>query len=1357
MKKIRLILSILVFLLVIVACKPEETVVVDQDPVISGAVNRTINRGDQFIPLQGITAMDEEDGDLTDQITYTGNVNPNVANTYQATYSVVDSAGNLATVTITVTVVLVDSEEPLISGAADVTIMIGDEAFTLMNGVTANDTLSGDLTDDVTVEGTVNIWVPGVYPVTYAVEDEAGNEATRTRNVTVSLGYFAFSETNALTNGDFATNADGWDIVGATPTVASGTLSLAITAAASLTQTAISGGVMNTSVADFTLAKLVISAKAAQATTIQPVLGGTTSSSAGIALTTEFATYTFYFRMDAVLVDEDLEIDLGSTGTIEIQDVALYFGVPSDDEDPVITAPTTDVTVPVNNVDALRSMILRGVSAVDNIDGNITANIVVDTTGIDLTVPGTVTIPLRVSDNAGNETVVNRTVHLNLAFDTDVIKDPTFDEALDATQWGLSGGSSTATLDTQNGALVLTKDDGLNPGWDSALSPFLRNITTNQLLAENWYMFKFDVKADKARQMKIRAGLELWADPWIEDFQDGAVKNLQYQVTTEWKTVYYIFYVGATQSSAGSNVVKFEIKLGTMTYGGEEQINTVYIDNAQFYLLTMEDDDPVVSNVADKQMTFAKGSTAPDWKTYISIFDKEDGVIEVTDAMVDASEVDMDTVGTFDVVYTVKDSANNEVTHTITLTVIEAADTTPPVLTVVNTLPVVFDQVVDGTVDLKTYITAVDDVDGTIAITDAMINNDSFSLQTAGTYDVVYTVLDSSNNSSTVTITFTVNDKQGPTISGARDLMLVVGATWNPFAGVYAVDNVDGSITLTTANATGLAAFLNESGLVTTAGEFPVVYTVKDAANNESEKTINVKVVDVAFDVDATVDLLALEIPAQNDGSIESVTTYNVDGSLTVTYNGVKGWYASASKIKLYGLPFVEGNVYKLVMEAKAQAARDIMIRLVNGAGVAVPYFENKRIVRLGTDYAIQEIYFMAPSTGSFDMELQFGWESYLLNTVNTNVMDFKQFKIVPEEGDVILDPLFLIDSMEGYADQTAFEVVYAHRHVNIPEPKTHNDAHVTLDATNGIEDSKAIKFLIGEHAATGQDIVRTKAGFAKTGLTNDYLFFAFWYKGDASVTSINVWLYWDGNQNAIAVDVSGVPATGGYVSVPLSSYGKTATQITNFGVAYNHTNTTYKATVYLDNFMFVTDLNELPVEAVEPVIFLVDSIEGYADQAALDVVYAHRVIGISEPKTHNDAHVSIDTTNGYEGSKAIKFLVGEHAVTGQDIVRTKAGFTNTGLTNDLGYFAFWYKGDASITSINVWLYWDGNQNAVAIDVSQVPAAGGFVYVALSSYGKTATQILNFGISYNHTNTTFKATIYLDNFMFIDDVTNLNK
>ncbi|MCK7487557.1 MAG: DUF5011 domain-containing protein [Bacillus subtilis] len=96
------------------------TELVDLPPVILGADNVTIQKNAGFIPLAGITATDDLDGDLTDDVRYSGNVNPNAVGTYTATYTVTDSAGNVTVVTRTVTVVLTDTQPPLLSGAGNV-------------------------------------------------------------------------------------------------------------------------------------------------------------------------------------------------------------------------------------------------------------------------------------------------------------------------------------------------------------------------------------------------------------------------------------------------------------------------------------------------------------------------------------------------------------------------------------------------------------------------------------------------------------------------------------------------------------------------------------------------------------------------------------------------------------------------------------------------------------------------------------------------------------------------------------------------------------------------------------------------------------------------------------------------------------------------------------------------------------------------------------------------------------------------------------------------------------------------------------------------------------------------------------
>lgn len=80
------------------------TVAANSLPVIH-AENKVIEKGAPFNPLEGVTASDEEDGDLTSSITIRSNsVNTNVAGKYYITYAVTDSHKGVATKDIEVEV-----------------------------------------------------------------------------------------------------------------------------------------------------------------------------------------------------------------------------------------------------------------------------------------------------------------------------------------------------------------------------------------------------------------------------------------------------------------------------------------------------------------------------------------------------------------------------------------------------------------------------------------------------------------------------------------------------------------------------------------------------------------------------------------------------------------------------------------------------------------------------------------------------------------------------------------------------------------------------------------------------------------------------------------------------------------------------------------------------------------------------------------------------------------------------------------------------------------------------------------------------------------------------------------------------
>ena len=75
-------------------------------PDFSGVEDTTINRGEAFDPLEGVSATDNVDGNVTSSITTTGTVDVNLPGAYTVTYSVTDSARNTATASRVVTVIV---------------------------------------------------------------------------------------------------------------------------------------------------------------------------------------------------------------------------------------------------------------------------------------------------------------------------------------------------------------------------------------------------------------------------------------------------------------------------------------------------------------------------------------------------------------------------------------------------------------------------------------------------------------------------------------------------------------------------------------------------------------------------------------------------------------------------------------------------------------------------------------------------------------------------------------------------------------------------------------------------------------------------------------------------------------------------------------------------------------------------------------------------------------------------------------------------------------------------------------------------------------------------------------------------
>lgn len=92
---------------------------------------------------------------------------------------------------------------PVLTGVESVQIYVGDD-FDPRAGVSATDSIDGDITDQITIDGEVNVNRAGTYTLVYEVVNSSNKSAKRNRVIIVEgLG--------GLVNGDFLDGLTGWE------------------------------------------------------------------------------------------------------------------------------------------------------------------------------------------------------------------------------------------------------------------------------------------------------------------------------------------------------------------------------------------------------------------------------------------------------------------------------------------------------------------------------------------------------------------------------------------------------------------------------------------------------------------------------------------------------------------------------------------------------------------------------------------------------------------------------------------------------------------------------------------------------------------------------------------------------------------------------------------------------------------------------------------------------------------------------------------------------------------------------------------------------------------------------------------
>jgi len=322
-----------------------------------------------------------------------------------------------------------DTTPPVIEGVEDVTIYL-DEEFDPMEGVTAHDDVDGDLTDEITVSGSVDTSKTGQYYLIYRVEDSSGNKAEESRYVTVEVDPDMVGD-EMVPNGDFSLGMSFWTVTqgleGGTGNfdVVDGELRAEITG--------VGGGLWEPRLENIGITfeegqayEITFDARAEEPRSIHIQVGELLDDAPWflnfkpaqtdiVDITTDMETYTVQFIMaeetneNGALLFEFGTVE-GGVGTDNLLTTVYLDNVAIeeiDDIDPVppVIEGADDVTIEIGT----EFDPLEGITASDALDGDLTDQIEV-TGEVDVDEEGVYELTYKVTNEAGLETVVVREV-----------------------------------------------------------------------------------------------------------------------------------------------------------------------------------------------------------------------------------------------------------------------------------------------------------------------------------------------------------------------------------------------------------------------------------------------------------------------------------------------------------------------------------------------------------------------------------------------------------------------------------------------------------------------------------------------------------------------------------------------------------------------------------------------------------------------------------------------------------------------------------------------------------------------------------------------------------------------------------
>ncbi len=276
-------------------------------------------------------------------------------------------------------------------------------------------------------------------------------------------------------------------------------------------------------------------------------------------------------------------------------------------------------------------------------------------------------------------------------------------------------------------------------------------------------------------------------------------------------------------SEAGSYTVTFSVK----DEAGNEASDSLVIT-------VLDTEDPVIT-FDESVSTTLEVNNSFEFNSIISFVSDNVTNVSLDDVVIDTTNADLTTLGNFDVTYTLYDARENSTSHTKTFTVV---DTESPLLVLQSSLPTTI-ELGSEELDLSLYVQSVNDnYDSSITAT----YESAINYLVLGSYDVVFKAVDSSNNETTQTLSFTVVDTQSPVIeldTSVPTALTLDDTEYDLTTFILSVsDNYD---SLEISDVT-----ISHEIDITTEGTYTVDFELIDSSDNEVVVSIEIDVVDAA-------------------------------------------------------------------------------------------------------------------------------------------------------------------------------------------------------------------------------------------------------------------------------------------------------------------------------------------------------------------------------------------------------------------------------------------------------------------------------------------------------------------------------